>query len=89
METYSTILTSTLKKHKKIKLISLYKNVLNIECLCGKRDSVKLSDIEKHQVVRCNQCYKRIDDTTKEIQKEKTDFIGGFVSKIINEDNDE
>ena len=85
MKTYGTILTETLKKHKKIKIISLYKNVLNIECLCGKVDSVKLSDIEKYQAVRCNECYQRIDDTNKELQKEKTDFISEIISNVIDE----
>jgi len=83
MKNYATILTETLKYHKKIKIVSLYKNELTIQCLCGKRDTIKLKDVEKYQAVRCNKCYKRIDDITIKDRVKKAKTIGEIISKII------
>jgi len=83
MKPYATILTDTLKYHKKIKIISLYKNELTIECICGNRDTVKLKDVEKYQAVRCNECYRKVDDIELEDRQKKARVIGELISSVL------
>ena len=83
MKNYATILTETLRYHKKIKIVSLYKNELTIKCICGNTDTIKLKDVEKYQAVRCNECYKRVDDIETENKQKQAKVIGELISNVL------
>lgn len=78
---WTEILTKTLRLSKFIKIKSLYRNEVNIKCVCGKEDIIKVKDIEKYQAVRCNDCYSLINDIEKDEQK--IEFLSQLIVKYI------